>query len=82
MTEKLTHEEVRKREALKTLLDSELFGQAMFDVRQQLGEEMLRTNDSAQRERLFQESQLMNRLQSKLTEYANELLFLKKDEAA
>ena len=82
MTEKLTHEEIRKREELKRLIESEMFGQAMFDVRQQLGEEMLRTNDSAQREKLWMESQLMNRLQSKLTEYANELLFLKKAEAA
>ena len=78
----LTHEEIRKREELKRLIESEMFGQAMFDVRQQLGEEMLRTNDSAQREKLWMESQLMNRLQSKLTEYANELLFLKKAEAA
>ena len=78
----LSHEEIRKREELKRLLESEMFGQAMYDVRQQLGEEMLRTNDSAQREKLWMESQLMNRLQSKLTEYANELLFLKKDEAA
>jgi hypothetical protein len=57
----------------------------MFDVRQGLGEEMLRTNDSAQRERLHLEASLLTRIQSKLTEYSNELLFLKnekKDEAA
>jgi hypothetical protein len=78
----LTHEEIRKRENLKQLMDSELFGQALYDVRQALGEEMLRTNDSAQRERLHLEASLLTRIQSKLTEYANELLFLKKDEAA
>jgi len=78
----LTHEEIRKREELKRLLESEMFGQAMYDVRQQLGEEMLRSNDSAQREKLWMESQLLTRIQSKLTEYSNELLFLKKDEAA
>jgi hypothetical protein len=81
----LTHEEIRKREELKKLVESELFGQAMYDVRQGLGEEMLRTNDSAQREKLHLESQLLTRLQGKLTEYCNELLFLeqkKKDEAA
>jgi hypothetical protein len=82
MTEKLTFEEIHKRENLKKLLDSELFGQAMYDVRQALGEEMLRTNDSAQREKLHLEASLLNRLQSRLTEYTNELLFLKKDEAA
>jgi hypothetical protein len=78
----LSHEEVRKREALKTLLESEVFKEALFDVRRGLGEEMLRTNDSARREELFRESQVLNRLENKLTEFANELLFLKKDEAA
>jgi len=78
----LSHEEVRKREVLKTLLEDEMFAQAMYDVRRDLADQMLRTNDSAERDRLFHESQLMNRLESKLTEYTNELLFLKKDEAA
>jgi len=78
----LTHEEIRKRELLKQLLDSELFGQAMYDVRQQLGEQMLRTNDSGERDKLHLEANLLNRIESKLTEYSNELLFLKKDEAA
>jgi hypothetical protein len=79
---KLPPEEIRKREVLKTLLDDELFAQAMYDVRRDLADQMLRTNDAAEREKLFYESQLMNRLQNKLTEYTNELLFLKKDEAA
>jgi len=79
---KLTHEEIRKREVLKEVMSSELFGQALFEVRQQLGEEMLRTNDSAERERLHAEAMLLNRIQGKLTEYTNELMFLKKDEAA
>ena len=81
----LTHEEIRKREALKNVMEGEMFKQALYDVRQQLGEEMLRTNDSAERERLFLESKLLNRIESKLTEYTNELLFLevqKKEEAA
>jgi len=78
----LSHEEIRKREDLKKLLESELFGQAMFDVRQQMGDEMLKTNDMATRERLHMEANLLNRLQGRLTEYSNELMFLKKDEAA
>ena len=52
----LTHEEIRKREELKKLIDGELFVQALYDVRQGLGEEMLRTNDSAQREKLYLEA--------------------------
>jgi hypothetical protein len=82
VTEKLTHEEIRKREALKQVMESELFKQALYEVRQELGHAMLRTNDSAERERLHLESTLMNRLESKLTEFCNELIFLKKDEAA
>lgn len=82
MTEQLTHEEIRKRENLKTLMDTELFQQALYDVRQQMGNEMLKTNDSATREKLHLEASLLSRLESRLTEYSNELLFLKKDEAA
>jgi len=78
----LSHEEIRKREDLKKLLESELFGQAMYDVRQQMGEEMLKTNDMATRERLHMEASLLNRLQGRLTEYSNELMFLKKEDAA
>jgi len=81
----LNHEEIRKRETLKKVLEDEMFAQAMYDVRRDLADQMMRTNDTAEREKLFYEGQLLNRLQSKLTEYTNELLFLEqkqKDEAA
>lgn len=82
---KLNSDEINKRENLRSLMATELFKEAVFDVKRSIADEMLRTNDVATRERLYCMGQTLDRVVNTLTEYTNELLFLEqklKEEAA
>jgi hypothetical protein len=82
---KLTGEEIQKREILKKVMDSDLFKEALFDVKRQIADDMLRSNDPAARERLYCQGLVLDRVVSCLDTYTTELLFLdqkRKEEAA
>lgn len=82
---KLTDYDITKRQTLKNVMEHELFAEAMNDVKLGLASAMLRSNDPAERERIYCQSLLLNNLQSTLESYVNDLLFLeqkKREEAA
>jgi len=74
---KLTGEEIEKREALKRLMQDDMFALAIEDIKKQIGADILKENDPGNRERLYFEASLLNRLQSTLESYVTDLLFLK-----
>lgn len=75
---KLTRQEIDQRQTLKNVMENDMFSKAMDDVRREVADQILRSNDPAERERLYFEGQLINRMQARLESYANDLLFVEK----
>jgi len=86
MAHKLNDLEIQKRQTLKSVLDHVLFKQAIDDIRQDYGQEVLKSNDPVARDRLIAEAHVLTRVENQLESYVNDLLFLeqkkREDEAA
>ena len=85
MAHKLNDLEIQKRQTLKSIMDHSLFGQAIDDVRQAYGQEVLKATSQADVMRLIAEANVLTRVENTLESYINDLLFLeqkKREEAA
>jgi hypothetical protein len=81
----LTSEAIDRRRTLKNVMEGELFADAMEEVRQEIADQILKSNDSATRERLYHQASVLTQVQNRLESYVNDLLFLetqKKEEEA